>query len=54
MSQTNTSPGAHPPSGMVAVAPAESHGGTTTIVAARAVVVPYSQNEPGANKAKRM
>ena len=54
MSQTNSSPGAHPPSGVIAVAPAESHGGTATIVAARAVAVPYSQNEPGTHKQQRM
>ena len=55
MTQSNASPGAHPPSGLVAVAPGVlQHGSADTRAAATLTTVTYAQSEPGANKPKRM
>jgi hypothetical protein len=54
MAQVNSSPGAHPAAGTVAVASAvAAPGASDSRTKAAANTVSYNQNEPGANKANR-
>lgn len=54
MAQSNSCPGQNQTFGNVAVQSAVSEAGASdTKAKAAATIVPYMQNEPGANKAKR-
>jgi len=50
MAQVNSTPGQNQTAANVTVAASETHVGAPAIVVAKATVVPYAQNEPGALK----